>query len=265
MGAFRCPATDPRFKDSGPIQNDIIVFPRASVGIRHAGGQRFVADPTVATVYNRGQVYDRSLISEEGDRSDWFAVPRAVALEAVVANGHEPGASGPFSFVLVPVEDATYLKQRRLFRRAMRGAEAEAIDEAIYAVLDDVVSAAATKTARPETVGPRARAIADEIRSLISGQPEEAWPLSRLAAHFHLSAFALARAFRKATGSTIHRYQVSLRLRSSLERLERRRVDLSTVALDLGFTSHSHFSFAFSRAFGETPRACRQTIDGAGF
>jgi len=264
VGAFRCPANDPRFKDSGPIQNDIFVFPRTSVGIRHAGGPSFIADSTVATVYNRGQVYDRSGISEEGDRSDWFAVPRAVAMEAVIANGHEPAARGPFPFALVTVGDATYLRQRRLFRRAMRGADAEAIDEAIYAVLDDVVSAAAPRAARPEIVSPRARVIADEIRSVISGRFEEGWSLSRLAAHFRISAFALSRAFRKGTGSTIHRYLVTLRLRASLERLEHPRADLTAVALDLGFASHSHFSFAFRRSFGETPKACRQTLDGLG-
>ena len=264
VGAFRCPATDPRFKDSGPIQNDIFVFPRTSVGIRHAGGPSLIADLTVATLYNRGQIYDRSRISEEGDRSDWFAVPRAVAMEAVIANGHEPAARGPFPFAFVPVGDATYLKQRRLFQRARRGADAEAIDEAIYAVLDDVVSAAAPRAARPEAVAPRARAIADEIRAVVSGRFEEGWSLSRLAAHFRISAFALSRAFRKATGSTIHRYLVTLRLRASLEHLERPRADLSALALDLGFASHSHFSFAFGRTFAETPRACRQTLDGGG-
>lgn len=264
VGAFRCAITDPRFRDSGPIERDIFVFPRTSVGIRHAGGPSLVADPTVATLYNRGQVYDRSRISEEGDRSDWFAVPRAVAMEAVIANGYEPAARGPFPFALVPVADATYLRQRRLFRRAMRGADTEAIDEAIYAVLDDVLSAAAPRAARPEAVAPRSRAIADEIRSVISGRIDEGWSLSRLAAHFRISAFALSRAFRKATGSTIHRYLVTLRLRASLEHLERPRADLSAVALDLGFASHSHFSFAFSRTFAETPRACRRTFNGGG-
>ena len=48
VGAFRCPTAHPRFADSGPIQNDIFVFPRSSVRIRHAGGPAFVADHTLA-------------------------------------------------------------------------------------------------------------------------------------------------------------------------------------------------------------------------
>src|SRR5215831_18127888 len=31
IGAFRCPPSHPRFHDSGPIQNDIFVFPRRAV------------------------------------------------------------------------------------------------------------------------------------------------------------------------------------------------------------------------------------------
>jgi len=263
IGAFRCPPTHPRFADSGPIQNDIFVFPRSSVRIRHAGGPSFVADPTVATVYNLGQVYDRGMVSEDGDRSDWFAVPRAVASEAVVVNGLEPAAKGPFSFPFAPVSDRTYLDQRRLFRGARRGMPRGAIDEGIYALLDDVVSAAAARRLKGSWGGDaQATEIGEGIRSLVTSRFEEEWPLSRLARHFGVSTFRLCRSFRKATGSTIHRYLLSVRLRASLERLESPRTDITALALDLGFSSHSHFSQAFGRSFQETPSACRQALAG---
>jgi AraC-like DNA-binding protein len=38
--------------------------------------------------------------------------------------------------------------------------------------------------------------------------------------------------------------------------------DLSTLALEVGFSSHSHFSAAFRRAFGCTPSQFRQTTRG---
>lgn len=260
IGAFRCPRDHPRFVDSGPIQNDIFVFPRSSVRIRHAGGPSFVADQTVATVYNRGQIYDRALVSEEGDRSDWFAVPREVAIEAVIANGLAPSGSGPFSFAFAPVSHDTYLAQRRLFRQAQQGAPPEKLDEAIYALLDDIVRGAASRNgARPDR--PRDKegpAIADEIRRLISARFDEDWSLARLQDHFGVSAFRLCRLFRRVTGSSIHGYLVSVRLRASLERTEPRGVDLAAVAMDLGFASHSHFTLAFRRSFGVPPSAWRE-------
>lgn len=267
IGAFRCPRDHPRFVDSGPIQNDIFVFPRSSVKIRHAGGPSFVADQTVATAYNRGQIYDRALVSEEGDRCEWFAVPREAAIDAVVANGLEPSATGPFPFAYAPVSHETYLAQRRLFRRARRGAPPQELDEAIYAVLDDVVAGAASRiAARPEPArdkeGP---AIADEIRALISARFEEDWSLTRLQHQLGVSAFRLCRVFRRATGSSIHGYLLSVRLRASLERTEPRGVDLTSVALDLGFASHSHFTLTFRRSFGLPPSAWRGEPLPAGF
>ncbi len=263
VGAFRCPTTHPRFQDSGPIQNDIFVFPRSSVRIRHAGGPAFVADRTMATVYNRGQVYDRRAVAEEGDRSDWFAVPRTAAYEAVLAHGLEPGAEGPFSFPFVAVSDEAYLSQRRIFRRVQRGMSPRAIEEEVYALLDDVVFQAA-KARRERGTGRRCdrstREIGEEVRRLIAARFEEDWPLARLSQHFGVSAFRLCRAFRKSVGATIHRHLLTLRLRASLDRLEHPGADITALALDLGFSSHSHFTALFGRSFRETPSACRQSL-----
>jgi AraC-like DNA-binding protein len=267
IGAFRCPRDHPRFADSGPIENDIFVFPRSSVKIRHAGGPSFVADQTVATVYNRGQIYDRALVSEEGDRCDWFAVPREAAIEAVIANGLVPSAGGPFTFAFAPVSHQTYLAQRRLFRQAHHGAASAKLDEAIYALLDDVVRAAASVAgARAErTRDKEGPAITDEIRRLLSARFDEDWSLTRLQHHFGVSAFRLCRLFRRVTGSSIHAYLVSVRLRASLERIEPRAVDLASVAMDLGFSSHSHFTMAFRRSYGVPPSAWRSEVPPAEF
>lgn len=263
VGAFRCPTTHPRFQDSGPIENDIFVFPRSSVRIRHAGGPAFVADRAVATVYNRGQVYDRRAIADEGDRSDWFAVPRVAAYEAVLAHGLEPGAEGPFSFPFVTVSDEVYLSQRRIFRRVQRGMSPRAIEEEVYALLDDVVFQAA-KARREGGAGRRCdrstREIGEEVRRLIAARFEEDWPLARLSRHFGVSPFRLCRAFRKSTRTTIHRHLLTLRLRASLDRLEHPSAEITALAMDLGFSSHSHFTALFGRSFRETPSACRQSL-----
>ena len=55
----------------------------------------------------------------------------------------------------------------------------------------------------------------------------------------------------------LHRYLTRLRLRAALERLAGGANDLTALALDLGFSSHSHFADAFRREFGRTPSAVR--------
>lgn len=262
IGAFRCAVSDRRFSDSGPIERDIFVFPRCAVRIRHAGGPSFVADPALATAYNKGQIYDRRVVSEEGDRSDWFAVPRAAAMEAVERHGLTPSPSGPFPFPHAPVSDATYLSQRRLFRAAMLGAPALEIEEGVYALLDGVVEAAAR--ARGSRIPPHAHArdhdIAESVRALVASGFEEKWTLARLSATLGPSPFALCRAFRKVMRTSIHQFQTTLRLRVSLERLEDAKGDLAGLAHDLGFAGHSHFSMAFSRRFGAPPSQARETL-----
>jgi len=65
--------------------------------------------------------------------------------------------------------------------------------------------------------------------------------------------------FRRIEGIALHQYLTQLRLARSLVELPYA-TDLTTLALDVGFSSHSHFSAAFRRAFACTPSAFRQAM-----
>jgi AraC-like DNA-binding protein len=72
------------------------------------------------------------------------------------------------------------------------------------------------------------------------------------------SAFHLSRTFKTVTGLTVHRYLTELRLRASLEQIATPSSNLASIAVDLGFASHSHFSSAFRASFGMTPSEFRR-------
>src|SRR4051812_26270265 len=97
IGMFRCPLSYPSFRDTGPIQQFLMVFPRTSVWIAHEGSRRFLADPTVATIYNHGQRYERFPSSADGDRCDWFAMSDGLARE-IVSAFDEAAAESPRPF-----------------------------------------------------------------------------------------------------------------------------------------------------------------------
>jgi len=59
------------------------------------------------------------------------------------------------------------------------------------------------------------------------------------------------------TGQSITAYRHSLRMRLALDRLRDRGTDLTDLAYDLGYSSHSHFSAVFRRMFGTTPSRFR--------
>jgi AraC-like DNA-binding protein len=63
--------------------------------------------------------------------------------------------------------------------------------------------------------------------------------------------------FRRLEGVSMHRYVAQLRLARALVELPHAD-DLSTLALEVGFSSHSHFTAAFRRAFGCTPSQFRR-------
>jgi AraC-like DNA-binding protein len=73
------------------------------------------------------------------------------------------------------------------------------------------------------------------------------------------SPFHLAQVFRRETGLSLHRQLTRLRLRHALEHLAGNKPDLTVLALDLGFSSHAHFSHPFRREFGSAPSQFRRS------
>jgi AraC-like DNA-binding protein len=66
----------------------------------------------------------------------------------------------------------------------------------------------------------------------------------------------LTQLFQQIEGIPLYRYQLRLRLARALDRLDRTD-DLTALALELGFSSHSHFTAAFRRTYGASPSALR--------
>jgi AraC family transcriptional regulator len=82
--------------------------------------------------------------------------------------------------------------------------------------------------------------------------------LADLARHIGLSDAYLARAFRAATGTTLHAALVERRIaraRRLMNRPGRHRTDMSlaAIAAESGFSSHAHMATAFRRVLGTTP------------
>jgi AraC-like DNA-binding protein len=272
IGRWRCPAEHPIFNDSGPIPEALFVFPRGGVWIQHDSGRPFVADANTVAYYNKGQCYTRRRLSEWGDQCEWFAVaPEAVA-ETLAQ--HEPAAidrpERPFCFTHGPSDPKSYLRQRTVFEHVSREPLADRlfVEEQVLTVLADVARLAyvhqgAEPPRRVRTPPPVD--LVEAARDVIARRFTENLSLSEIARHVGASVFHLARIFKARTGFSLHAYRNQLRLREALQRLAPRRAqkpaerpeDLVHIALDLGFSSHSHFTECFHRNFGKTPSAVR--------
>ena len=105
-----------------------------------------------------------------------------------------------------------------------------------------------------QPLSPSARRSVRQAQAFLAAHYQEDHCLSEIARQADCSPFHLARAFRQRTGHSLHAYRTALRLRHGLRALGSG-PDLSQLALDLGYSSHSHFSAQFKRYFGGSPSA----------
>ena len=265
IGRWRCPADNPVFLDSGPIPDALFAFPREGVWIAHEGRDAFVADANTVTYYNKGQVYTRRKLSDRGDRCEWFAVAPRVIAETLAA--HEPAAADrperPFPFTHGPSDPESYVRQRAVFQHVSREAAADRlfVEEQVLSILGGVTAHAYARSKAAPRIRPRRDIdLVEAARNCIARRFTENLSLSDIATEVQSSVFHLARIFKARTGFTLHAYRNQLRLRAALDRLQQPATDLIEIAIDLGFSSHSHFTESFRRAFGRTPSAIRETL-----
>ncbi len=267
VGRWRCPTAHPQFADSGPASDALFVFPRESVWIEHDGRRPFVADANTVTYYNKGQCYRRRELSRHGDRCEWFAVSPAVIAETLAV--HEPAAidrpARPFPFTHGPSDSDSYLRQRMVFHHVSREPAPDRlfVEETVLSILGDVARLAYIRHGLTRPTRRHRRRdddIVESARDVIARKFKDNLSISDIAGEAGSSEFYLARMFKARTGLSMHAYRTQLRLRAALERLHEPRLALVEIALDLGFSSHSHFTESFRRHFGRTPSAFREAL-----
>jgi AraC family transcriptional regulator len=264
VGTFRVTPMHPEFQTAGQFHRPEFVFPRTSVWIEHENGHKFVADPTVITYYNGNERYVRRPVDPIGDHGDWFAVDSSVLLQTLAAYDRrvEERADRPFRLPYGPSDAQTIATQRALMARIENGhADALAVEEGILRVLAGAVGAAYRTTER-EAQSPSKRdvEVAAAARVVILRHFTEELTLGDIAENVGASVFNLCRQFRRAYGMTLHTFRNELRLRAALDLMRDFDRDLTGLALHLGYSSHSHFTYAFRRAFGVSPANYRSSL-----
>jgi AraC family transcriptional regulator len=84
--------------------------------------------------------------------------------------------------------------------------------------------------------------------------------LQALANESGYSRVHFVRMFKAATGSSPHNYLLKLKLERARELLKNPSMPLIDIALDCGFSSHSHLSRLFHKFVGVTPSAYRRSL-----
>jgi AraC-like DNA-binding protein len=167
--------------------------------------------------------------------------------------------AGLFPRHQVPVGGSCFLIQEKLRSAIRNDAGNLAIEEMFCTLVDEIVTGMGAHSPELAT-HQRQRDIVRRVQEIIVAHPASPITLQKIGAHVGLSRCHLARVFRRVTGCSIHRFHLSVRLRAGLQRLVKGERNLTTLALDLGFADHSHFTHAFHREFGVPPSLARKEL-----
>jgi AraC-like DNA-binding protein len=134
------------------------------------------------------------------------------------------------------------------------------VEEQVFGLLEQVLDGAYRHKAPRAGARSSGADLSRDCCELLGRRFAEPLTLSEIAAALHVSPFHLCHTFRRVTGVTLHAYRNQLRLRTALEQLESGGADLTRLALDLGYSSHSHFTSSFRSLFGVPPSAVRHVV-----
>jgi len=130
----------------------------------------------------------------------------------------------------------------------------------VHGLLLELLGHVAREQSAPS--GCRAPTWLRDVKDRLDSEWRQAISLSELASAAGVHPVHLARSFRACYGSSVGEYRRARQLEAAEERLRRSDEDLRQVALSCGFADQSHFSKAFSRAFGVSPGRYRRTALG---
>lgn len=102
-------------------------------------------------------------------------------------------------------------------------------------------------------------AACETVIALDLAQAEERSPRREISRRRSISLTSLGRRFGSSFGLTVKQFELRARMSRALDRLAEER-DIAQIAIDLGFSSHSHFTFMFRQMFGCSPRAARAKL-----
>jgi AraC-like DNA-binding protein len=233
-------------------QSTYFVFPYRGAYVRHLGSDDAVAEPNQVLFFNKDESYRVSHPVSGGDAclSLWVDEP---LLSELVPKDYVRGA-GELAFRRQRVRiDARAQALVALLRHGLqRGVIVEPL-EGETLLLTLVRRALGERTSHAAKATAARQKLVDRAKLVLTSDLGRRWTLAEIAVEVGVSPVYLTQVFQQVEGMPLYRYQLRLRLARALDVLPRYD-DLTTLSLDLGFSSHSHFSSAFRQTYGRTPR-----------
>src|SRR6266404_3940355 len=233
-----------------------LVFPYRGVYVRHVGNDQAVAEANQVLFFNATEGYRVSHPVPGGDASLTLVIGEPQLRELA-----------PRTFLRHSTALAFRQQRRRIDARAQAlvGMLRHSLRQKIAEPLE-AESLALTLVQR--TLGPRTthaagaslgrQRLVDRVKLVLASDLSRRWTLADIATEVRGSPVYLTQVFQQVEGLPLYRYQLRLRLARALDLLAQYD-DLTALSLELGFSSHSHFSAVFREVYGRSPSEFRQS------
>jgi len=232
-----------------------LVFPYRGVFVRHLGRDQAVAEANQVLFFNPTESYRVSHPVRGGDASLDLVlsdpVLRELAPGALLRNATTPA----FRWQRLRIDPRAQALVA-LLRHRLRPGIAEPL-EAESLAMTLARRAVGLRSAHTPGGSFGRQRLADRTKLILASDPARRWTLAEIAADVGHSPVYLTQVFQQVEGIPLYRYQLRLRLARALQLLPQYD-DLTSLSLDLGFYSHSHFTTAFAKAYGYSPSKFRR-------
>jgi AraC family transcriptional regulator len=233
-----------------------LVFPYRGVYVRHLGQDQAVAEANQVLFFNAKEGYRVSHPVPGGDATLSLAVSQPLLHELAPPALLRDGATLEFRRLSLRI-DARAQVLVALLRHSLRQSIGEPL-EAESLALTLVQRALGPRTTHAAGASVGRQRLVDRAKLVLASDLARRWTLAEVGAEVRCSPVYLTQVFQQVEGQPLYRYQLRLRLARALDLLAQYD-DLTALSLDLGFSSHSHFSAVFREVYGRTPSQFRQS------
>ena len=227
-----------------------LVFPYRGVYVRHMGRDEAVAEANQVLFFNAAEPYRVSHPVPGGDASLTLIVDEPLLRELAPPGFLREGAALAFRRQRLRIDPRAQALVA-LLRHSLREKIAEPL-EAEGLALTLVRRSLGPRTTHAAGASFGRQRLVDRAKLVLASDPARRWTLAEIAAELRASPVYLTQVFQQVEGVPLYRYQLRLRLARALDLLAQYE-DLTALGLDLGFSSHSHFSAAFRSIYGRSP------------
>jgi AraC family transcriptional regulator len=242
--SFVSPAQIP---PSGFESKHQIVLPYLGLFAYHVGKRNWLVDATRTLCISPGwEFYDEHPVPDVGHGA--ILITPAPDLVSEICGARPAETNFHFLEASVPSTSVLQLLTHVLLRQPAFAKDPLELDEQVVFALSSLGCARERQERASKTI--------QRAKEVLHAHSDDRMTLDCVAKKVGVSPGYLTQEFTRSEGLPLYQYQLRLRLSRALLELPHCQ-NITELGLDLGFSSHSHFTAVFRKAFGLTPSQFR--------